>query len=86
MATSIDPIVNSSDGQVTFDTEWASASAKLDIDNEGTVYAQAKLNWLATSSSENTATYPGITAFVLHDISQFVTQEVDDYNIFHFTP
>jgi hypothetical protein len=83
--TSVDPIVNSSDGQVTFDAEWASASAKLDINNEGTVYAQAKFNWLATSPSWNSVIYPGVTAFVLHDISKFVTQEMDDYNVFHFT-
>jgi hypothetical protein len=83
--TSIDPKVNRNDGRVTFDAEWESASAKLDINNEGTAYAQVKFNWLATSSSGNQTTYPGVTAFVLHDISQYVTQEIDDYNVFHFT-
>ncbi|TKJ41471.1 hypothetical protein CEE37_02610 [candidate division LCP-89 bacterium B3_LCP] len=79
----IDPIVNRSDGQVTFATEWSGAHWVVDYSPlDGTYYGESKENWNAISSMGNQATYPLVTAFVLHDIWELTQRNDYDYNTF----
>lgn len=76
---------NRIDGQVTFPAEWSSASSIVNQQGTGTYHAENQQNWLAFSSSGNSNTYLGTTAFILHDIWGATTSELADYNTFEFT-
>lgn len=82
--TEADPRI---DGQFTNAAEYASADT-IEVLGEcrwGKWYYQNKVDWAATSSSENTAVISGVTVFIMHDIRSAMTEEVADYNTFIFT-
>ena len=78
--TTENPIVRSSDGSVSFPTEWSMANAVPD--GIGTLYGESKNSWLAVSSTGSSMIYAGMTGFLLHDMSLARTQEMADYNLF----
>ena len=89
----VDPRV---DGADSFIGEWTDALRTDDtfVDPAtlatpaGHFYYENRLDWVATSSSANVATYPGPTFFVAHDIfgastglfSSFRTNDAGDWN------
>jgi len=80
----LDPIVNEQDGAATFTNEWNLADWIADpAPQVRTGYFEGRLNWLATASNPpNQTQYPGVTCFILHDISDLVVREDFDYNTF----
>ncbi|MBL9086828.1 MAG: hypothetical protein JNM10_06765 [Planctomycetia bacterium] len=90
---SVDPRV---DGAASFAGEWTDALAVPNsfVDPTtletpgGTFYYESRVDWTATSSSGNTATYPGNTFFIAHDIwgsptgtfQFFKTNDASDWN------
>lgn len=78
----VDPII---DGSATNFDEWAGAMSYPNgfndgvYSNAGTFYFENKMNWNATSSSGNTASIPGVTFFLAHDIWG---QPTGDFNMF----
>ena len=83
----VDPIVNEQDGQATFAGEWDSADWVPDLlPALGTMYGEARAGWTATASNPaNQTTYGQITAFILHDLTDMLTQDDWDYNSFQMT-
>lgn len=81
---SVDPIL---EGAASFAGEWNAAAWVQDASPPpppipGTMYGESKLDWRATSFTGNRTTYPGITGFFLHDISNLVVRDEYDYNTF----
>jgi len=72
------------DGAVTSADEWVSATHKDNSMKVGTYHAEYQRDWQATSASADTATYAGVTAFILHDLWAYETSELADYNTFTF--
>jgi len=82
--TTADPFI---DGRATYFEEWKDANKIPDLmtdgvtPNAGYYYAEYKLNWLATSQKGNTATIPGETLFVAHDINGAPIGELRHFQI-----
>jgi hypothetical protein len=96
--TPYDPVIW--DGAATNWQEWAWASRYPNWFNDGLYpnagffYDQHKQGWQATSSSGNTAFYPGIVYFLAHDIegeappsvlSMFRQRDDNDWNVAELT-
>jgi len=83
----VDPIVNEQDGQATFAGEWDSANWVPDLlPSLGTMYGEARAGWTATASNPpNQTPYGLITAFILHDLTDMLSQDDWDYNSFQIT-
>lgn len=85
MPLNINPIVNESDGKVTFDNEWKFANWAKNDQRNGTYYAQWQQDWEATSSLLNQKVYPGVTLFDLNNLDGSITEDLADYNVFEYT-
>lgn len=91
MHASVHPVI---DGAVTFPlpaslaaphgAEWSIANNIVNLQNDGTFRAEWQANWVATSSTDNQAMYPGVTLFDMHDLWGYTTQELADYNTFEY--